>query len=54
MRISPGDIIIACGLFLTGVGIHIVRPAWTGYFLLILGILLCTLWAVVIVRGKAK
>jgi hypothetical protein len=53
-KFIAADALIIGGLILIGIGIHLIYPPATPYFVLGTGFSMCTLWGVGIVKGRRR
>jgi len=53
-KLHPADILIAAGLALTGTGLYFVYPTATPYYILTIGVIMCMLGGIGIVKGRGR
>lgn len=54
IKLTPSDVFILTGIILTGIGLHLIYPTATPWFILILGLTLCALWGFGLARRTRK
>lgn len=53
-KLTPADYLLGAGLALTGAGLYFIYPAAAPYFALLVGLLMCTLGGLGIVKWRRR